>query len=96
MKFASGSVSLASASSPLDLVTENPRKLDLRILPGDNPRVPHISLVFREMWDTTDLDRKSSLSNRPEGKGRVPHVRRSVRGPKTMGEAQQSLLLMPQ
>jgi hypothetical protein len=23
-------------------------------LPG---RVPHISLVFREMWDTTNLDR---------------------------------------
>jgi hypothetical protein len=20
-------------------------------------RVPHISLVFREMWDTTDVDR---------------------------------------
>ena len=27
--------------------------------------------------------------------GRVPHVRASVRGPKTMGEAQQSLLLYP-
>jgi hypothetical protein len=25
--------------------------------------------------------------------GRVPHVRQGVRGPKTMGEAQQSLLL---
>jgi hypothetical protein len=28
-----------------------------------------------------------------EGIGRVPHVRRSVRGPKTMGAAQRSLLL---
>jgi hypothetical protein len=24
------------------------------------PRVPHISLVFREMWDTTNLDRQPS------------------------------------
>src|SRR5580698_3680730 len=24
--------------------------------PATNPRVPHISLVFREMWDTTALD----------------------------------------
>jgi hypothetical protein len=23
-----------------------------------NRRVPHISLVFREMWDTTALDRR--------------------------------------
>ena len=23
----------------------------------DEGRVPHISLVFREMWDTTNLDR---------------------------------------
>jgi hypothetical protein len=23
--------------------------------PQDEPRVPHISLVFREMWDTTAL-----------------------------------------
>jgi hypothetical protein len=30
---------------------------------------------------------------RSEGIGRVPHVRLSVRGPKTMGVAQQSLLL---
>jgi hypothetical protein len=26
--------------------------------PGNKSRVPHISLVFREMWDTTDLDLK--------------------------------------
>jgi hypothetical protein len=24
------------------------------------PRVPHISLVFREMWDTTSLNRRLS------------------------------------
>ena len=27
------------------------------------PRVPHISLVVREMWDSTDLDRTSSMLN---------------------------------
>jgi hypothetical protein len=27
-------------------------------------RVPHISLVFREMWDSTDLDRSLFLSDR--------------------------------
>jgi hypothetical protein len=27
-------------------------------LNGNKSRVPHISLVFREMWDTTDLDLK--------------------------------------
>jgi hypothetical protein len=27
--------------------------------PATNQRVPHISLVFREMWDTTDLDWQS-------------------------------------
>jgi hypothetical protein len=26
---------------------------------GNKSRVPHISLVFREMWDATDLDLKS-------------------------------------
>jgi hypothetical protein len=30
--------------------------LILRLPPATNPRVPHISLVFREMWDTTALD----------------------------------------
>ena len=27
----------------------------------NKPRVPHISLVFREMWDTTNLDLNSPL-----------------------------------
>jgi hypothetical protein len=27
-------------------------------------RVPHISLVFREMWDTTDVARKVHRMNR--------------------------------
>jgi hypothetical protein len=26
----------------------------------NKPRVPNISLVFREMWDTTNLDRRLS------------------------------------
>jgi len=34
------------------------RVLRLRDCPGrGGPRVPHISLVFREIWDTTDADR---------------------------------------
>jgi len=31
--------------------TAEPRSLTLS--PNHGPRVPHISLVFREMWDTT-------------------------------------------
>jgi hypothetical protein len=30
--------------------------------PATNPRVPHISLVFREMWDTTALNPKAFRS----------------------------------
>jgi hypothetical protein len=33
------------------------RNLTPRSFPADQSRVPHISLVFREMWDTTALDR---------------------------------------
>ena len=29
----------------------------------DEGRVPHISLVFREMWDTTDVGRKVHRMN---------------------------------
>src|SRR5580700_7115496 len=57
---------------------------------ASKPRVPHISLVFREMWDTTAFNlRTSDLQNSIKGNRRVPHVRTSVRGTKTMGEAQQ-------
>jgi hypothetical protein len=62
--------------------------------PRHNRRVPHISLVFREMWDTADLPRKSVAGpTDPYGCHRssgVPDVRISVRGPKTMGEAHHS------
>jgi hypothetical protein len=36
------------------------------LYPSNKPRVPHISLVFREMWDTTKLNPKAfgSLSTR--------------------------------
>jgi hypothetical protein len=33
------------------------KKLALRSLSAEESRVPHISLVFREMWDRTALDR---------------------------------------
>ncbi len=31
-------------------------------------RVPHISLVFREMWDTTNLERPLSTTQQPRRK----------------------------
>jgi hypothetical protein len=49
--------------------------------PATNERVPHISLVFREMWDTTALHR---LVFRPTGKehkgSRIPHLAKNERG----------------
>ena len=35
---------------------EEAAALLLLSFPAKNDRVPHISLVFREMWDTTVLD----------------------------------------
>jgi hypothetical protein len=53
-----------------------------------------ISLVLREMWDTTAFNLRALEPNGiVGGNRRVPHVRQSVRGTKTMGEAQQSLSL---
>jgi hypothetical protein len=53
--------------------------------------MPHISLVFREMWDTAVLPLKP-----PGGTTlRTGALRTSVRGLKTMGEAHQSLLSNP-
>jgi hypothetical protein len=43
--------------------------------------VPHISLVFREIWDSTAQSLR--LPTTVHGSGRVPHVRPSVHGPKT-------------
>jgi hypothetical protein len=52
-----------------------------------------ISLVFREMWDSTALPRHlSTVFVNSEEIERVPHVRQSVRGAKKMGEAQQIAL----
>src|ERR1700677_5077522 len=54
-------------------------------------RVPHISLVFREMWDTTDVDREVHRVNR-ESKGKsssIPHLaknERDVGHPSFVGE----------
>ena len=47
----------------------------------DQGRVPHISLVFREMWDTTNVDRSMHRMNR-ESKGRcigIPHLAKNER-----------------
>jgi hypothetical protein len=35
---------------------QGPSRLRESLVPDDG-RVPHISLVFREMWDTADVDR---------------------------------------
>jgi hypothetical protein len=35
-----------------------PTKRRLGSIPATKRRVPHISLVFREMWDTTAVDRQ--------------------------------------
>ena len=43
--------------------------------------MPHISLVFREMWDTTDVDRSVHRMNR-ESEGRcsgIPHLAKNQR-----------------
>src|ERR1700691_3540947 len=47
----------------------------------DEGRVPHISLVFREMWDTTSVDRSMHWINR-ESEGRcsgIPHLAKNER-----------------
>ena len=55
---------------------------------GPVQEIRGISLVFREMWDTTALHRQPlDLTKDHQGSGRVPHVRTSVHGPKTTGEA---------
>ena len=49
--------------------------------------MPHISLVFREMWDTTNLNFKiPNVKKTPKEVGRVPQVRPSVPGPKKTGD----------
>ena len=47
----------------------------------DGGRVPHISLVFREMWDTTDVDRSVYRVNlQLEGRSRgIPHLAKNER-----------------
>ena len=43
--------------------------------------MPHISLVFREMWDTTDVDRSVHRMNR-KSEGRcsgIPHLAKNER-----------------
>ncbi len=52
---------------------ELPHSLKQGLRPGNNRRVPHISLVFREMWDTTALRR------------RLPTLKKTVQGSRTRG-----------
>jgi hypothetical protein len=49
-------------------------------IPSKNRGVPHISLVFREMWDTTNLNLFSDLRKSPVERGGAP---RFVEGIKT-------------
>jgi hypothetical protein len=45
-----------------------------------NRRVPHISLVFREMWETKALNRPVFGSTGREHKGsRIPHLAKNER-----------------
>src|ERR1700722_13560668 len=51
------------------------------VIGAANARVPHISLVFREMWDTTDFDRSLHRTKR-ESEGRssgIPHLAKNER-----------------
>jgi hypothetical protein len=58
------------------------------LYPRHDDRVTHISLVFREMWDTAGLAPQAFIGlHNSTG---VPQVRQSVPGPKTMGEAHHS------
>jgi hypothetical protein len=42
--------------------------------------VPHISLVLREMWDTTNLDLRCLLSGKTDGERRgIPHLAKNER-----------------
>ena len=52
---------------------EPPHSLKQGLRPGNNRRAPHISLVFREMWDTTALRR------------RLLTLKRTVQGSRTRG-----------
>jgi hypothetical protein len=46
---------------------------------GNNSRVPHISLVFREMWDTTDPDLKCDSESKAFGLSAVvSHISRKT------------------
>src|SRR5271156_6708192 len=75
-----------------------------------NGPTPIILIMFSEIAPRNPIPRTSpsSLAKKPhshalttptvkqgQGTGRVPYVRQGVRGPKTMGEALQSLLLKP-
>jgi hypothetical protein len=48
--------------------------------PATNVRVPHISLVFREMWDTTAVDQHpSALQGGPIEVRSIPHFAKNER-----------------
>jgi len=49
-------------------------------VPATNQRVPHISLVFREMWDTqTFMFLAGRAENRPVERRGIPHLAKNER-----------------
>jgi hypothetical protein len=54
--------------------------LPVQFVPTTNHRVPHISLVFREMWDTTASDLHcSALQELPIEVRGIPHLAKNER-----------------
>jgi hypothetical protein len=47
------------------------------LYPPHNPRVPHISLVFREMWDSTAVARTSTTKQSPPMRRPGPLIQHS-------------------
>jgi hypothetical protein len=73
---------LPGACALQELVNANKNKL----FPFHDSRVPHISLVFREMWDTANLD-PVAPTRLDLKKTRVPRPRGIDRGGGTDAEA---------
>jgi hypothetical protein len=65
-------IALMSAARMLDISPAN-RTTPLNPVPATDHRVPHISLVFREMWDTTSLNLMAVRSRSPKLTGYAIH-----------------------
>ncbi len=56
------------------------RACRFQFCPGHQPWVPHISLVFREMWDTAAADlHPSALQRLPIEVRGIPHLAKNER-----------------